>query len=72
MLKLLKWVGTVLLITGTVINSLGFYPLGPLVLSCGSFTWLSAAIIMRDTPLVVTNLILGVTGLMGVIYTVVI
>ena len=32
-----KWTATITLIVGTAINSLGFYPLGPIILIMGGF-----------------------------------
>ena len=68
----LKWLGTVTLILGTAVNGLNFYPQGVLVLALGGAFWLTAAVMIRDRPLIVTNLVMMLTGLTGVVYNTVI
>jgi len=64
----LKWLGTATLILGTAINGLNFYPEGVLVLALGGAFWLAAAVMVKDRPLIVTNLVMMLTGLVGVVY----
>jgi len=64
----LKWLGTATLILGTAVNGLNFYPQGVLVLALGGAFWLTAAIMIKDRPLIVTNLVMMLTGLVGVVY----
>ncbi len=64
----LKWLGTATLILGTAVNGLNFYPQGVLVLALGGAFWLTAAVMIRDRPLIVTNLVMSLTGLTGVVY----
>ena len=59
---MLKWVATATLIIGTVINSLGHYPEGPLVLALGGYIWLAVSIMWRDWALIVTNLVMSTTA----------
>ncbi len=68
----LKWLGTVTLILGTAVNGLNFYPQGVLVLALGGAFWLTAAVMIKDRPLIVTNLVMSLTGLVGVVYNTVI
>jgi hypothetical protein len=68
----LKWLGTATLILGTAVNGLNFYPEGVLVLALGGAFWLTAAVMIRDRPLIVTNLVMMLTGLVGVVYNMVI
>jgi hypothetical protein len=68
MLNWIKWTATATLIAGTAVNSAGFYPQGPLLLILGGFIWLWAALIMRDRALIVTNLVMSMTGLLGLLY----
>ena len=65
----LKWTATAILILGTAVNGLGYYPLGPLLLVLGGFIWLVVAIRVRDTPLIVTNLVMSLVGLAAVVFT---
>ena len=70
MLEFTKWVATATLIIGTFLNA-GFpelYPAGPAVLILGGFIWLAAAVKMRDTALMTTNLVMSMVGLFGLIY----
>jgi hypothetical protein len=64
----LKWLGTIVLIIGTAVNGLNFYPLGVLILATGGLLWLTAAVLVKDRPLIVTNLVMSLTGLAGVVY----
>ena len=62
MLTAMKWTATLVLIAGTAINGLGYYPEGPIVLCVGGVIWLVAAIKMRDWPLMVTNAVMIAVG----------
>jgi len=64
----LKWLGTATLILGTAVNGLNFYPEGVLMLALGGAFWLAAAIMIKDRPLIVTNLVMMLTGVLGVVY----
>ena len=65
----LKWTATAILILGTAVNGLGYDPLGPLLLVLGGAIWLAVAIRVRDTPLIVTNLVMSLVGLAAVVFT---
>lgn len=69
MLELTKWTATAILIAGTLINGLGYYPLGPIILVFGGFIWLGVAVRIRDWPLIITNLVMSTVGMAAVIYT---
>ena len=62
MLSAIKWTATFILVTGSFINSLGYYPLGPLVLLVGGAVWLWISIQMKDRPLIATNAAMMVAG----------
>lgn len=61
----LKWTATVLLIVGTGVNSLGIYPLGPLILAGGGVLWTIVSIRWREPALITTNVVMLLTGLAG-------
>ena len=63
--SLLKWLGTVTLIIGTGVNSLGLYPAGPLILLLGGAFWLVVSIRWREPALIVTNAVMFVTAAAG-------
>ena len=65
---IIKWSGTTVLIIGTGINGLNIYPMGAMILTVGGWIWLTAAIRARDMPLIVTNVVMSLTGLAGIIY----
>lgn len=65
MTEWLKWSATVLLIIGTGVNSLGFYPAGPLILAAGGLLWTVVSVIWREPALIVTNVVMLITGLAG-------
>lgn len=69
MLELTKWIATAILIAGTFVNGLGYYPQGPIILVIGGFIWLAVAIRVKDWPLIITNLVMSTVGLAAVIYT---
>ena len=64
----LKWVGTVVLIVGTLINSLGYYPTGPLMLSSGGILWLIVSIRWQEPALIATNAVMFICGAGGLIW----
>jgi len=66
--KVLKWSATIILIVGTAVNSLGYYPEGPIILCCGGVLWLAVSIRWREPALVVTNAVMTVTAVLGLVY----
>ncbi len=69
MTEVVKWLATLVLIIGTGVNGLGYYPLGPSILVVGGFMWLFVAIRVRDWPLIITNLVMSTVGLAAILYT---
>ena len=65
----LKWLGTFTLILGTGINSLGIYPLGPLVMVLGGLIWCIVGIMWKEMSLIITNLTLSLVSIVGICYT---
>jgi hypothetical protein len=63
-----KWLATAILIVGTGVNSLGYYPQGPIILIVGGFIWLAVSIAWREPSLILTNAVMSLTGLAGVLY----
>jgi hypothetical protein len=60
---ILKWIATAVLVVGTAVNSLGYYPEGPLILALGGYIWLVVSIMWKDWALIATNIIMSTTGL---------
>lgn len=69
MINTAKWIATAVLILGTAVNSVGIYPLGPLLLVLGGSIWLGVALKLKDRPLIVTNLVMSLVGLAGIFWT---
>ena len=67
MLSVLKWSATACLILGFGAVSAGFYEFIYLQLLGGAL-WLTASVIMRDVPLIVTNGVMTAAGILGLIY----
>ena len=67
MLEILKWTATSCLIIGFGGVSAGFFEMIFLQLF-GGVLWLTAAIIMRDGPLIVTNGVMTAAGVLGLAY----
>jgi len=65
--SLLKWTATLTLVIGTAVNSLGYYPMGPIILAVGGIIWLIVSIMWKEPALVVTNGVLVVVGLAGLV-----
>ncbi len=65
----IKWTATAILIIGTAVNGLGYYPEGPAMLVLGGFLWLIVAVRVKDAPLIVTNLVMSTVGLVAILYT---
>lgn len=63
----LKWTATAILIVGTAVNSLGYYPAGPLILVLGGLLWLIVSIRWKEASLIVVNSVMTATGLAGLI-----
>ena len=51
----LKWMGTVLTVSGAVATSLAMDPLNIWLLNLGSIFWLAAAVRMKDHALIMVN-----------------
>lgn len=64
----LKWLATALLIVGTAVNSLGYYPEGPLIMLAGGLVWLIVSIRWREASLIVTNGVLSLVAIAGLLY----
>lgn len=64
----LEWIGTAILIVGTAVNSLGYYPQGPILLCVGGVFWLIVSIRWRKPSLMVVNTIMMLTALAGLLW----
>jgi hypothetical protein len=62
-----KWTGTGILILGTAVNGLGYWPWGPLMLALGGLVWGAVAIITKDRALLVTNAVMSAVGVGAVV-----
>jgi|TARA_R110000796_G_scaffold177743_1_gene294563 hypothetical protein len=65
LVSILKWSGTATLIIGTAVNSLGYYPEGPLLLALGGTFWVIVSVMWKEPALIVTNTVLLLVGLAG-------
>ena len=67
--QILKWLATAILILGTAVNSLGYYPLGPIILVIGGVIWLIVAIMWKEPALIITNAVMSAVGAGGLAIT---
>lgn len=67
-IDVLKWTATVVVVIGTAVNSLGYYPLGPLILVLSGFIWIVVSIKWKEPSLVVTNVVITAVAIAGLIY----
>jgi len=66
-LNTVKWTATALLIVGFGLVSAGLYEAIYIQMS-GGVLWLTAAVMMRDRPLIVTNSVMTLAGVVGLLY----
>jgi hypothetical protein len=66
--SLLKWTATVVLILGSLVNGLGYYPWGPLILTVGGAIWLLVAVRWREPSMIVTNAVMFAAGTGGLLF----
>lgn len=66
-LEVLKWTSTAALITGFGLFSANI-PVGWYIQIVGGIGWLTASLIMRDTPLIATNGIMTAVGIIGKLF----
>ena len=66
-LNTIKWTATALLIVGFGLVSAGLQDAIYIQLAGGSL-WLTASLIMRDVPLIVTNGVMTLAGILGLLY----
>jgi len=66
-LNTIKWTATGLLILGFGLVSAGFYP-AIYIQMAGGLLWLAASVIMKDRPLIVTNSVMTLAGVAGLLY----
>lgn len=67
--SVLKWTATVVLILGSLVNGLGYYPWGPLILTVGGAIWLLVAVRWREPSMIVTNAVMFAAGTGGLLFT---
>lgn len=65
--QILKWTATAILILGTAVNSLGYYPLGPVILVIGGIVWLIVAVMWKEPALIITNAVMSAVGASGLL-----
>ena len=63
--QILEWLGTSILIIGVGINSLGYYPLGPIIMIFGGLTWVVVGIMWNRLSIITTNLVITIVSLIG-------
>lgn len=52
-LSILKWSGTVLVLSGILLTNLNIYPLNIIIHGAGSFSWAVAGVVSKDRALMV-------------------
>ena len=67
MIKFFEWLATAILIVGTGVNSMGYYPQGPVLLIIGGLVWLGVSIAWRKPSLIVVNALMTGVGIVGIV-----
>jgi hypothetical protein len=65
----LKWIATAILIVASALNSLGYYPIGPILYLVGGLAWLIVSIMWKEPALIATNVILASVNAIGLTIT---
>jgi len=65
----LKWIATAILIVASALNSMGYYPIGPILYLVGGLTWLVVSIMWKEPALIATNIILASVNMIGLTIT---
>lgn len=58
-LESIKWTGLFLLVIGASLNAINIYPLNSLFLVAGGLAWAWVGYKQKDTPLILTNLLIN-------------
>ena len=66
-MKLLKWSGTILCLSGIALTSFNIYPLNIFLSLMGSFLWAVAGVLQKDVPLFLVEAVAVAFYLAGVI-----
>jgi len=64
----LKWIATGILIVASALNSLGYYPIGPILYLLGGLTWLIVSCMWKEWSLIITNITLASINAIGLSY----
>ena len=64
----LEWIATAILIVGSAVNSLGYYPQGPILLCLGGVVWFVVALRWRKVSLMIVNGVMLLSGVGGLLY----
>ena len=65
MVQILKWVATFILIVGSFVNAMGYYPLGPILFILGGSLWLTVSVMWREPALIATNAVMTLASISG-------
>jgi hypothetical protein len=66
--SIFKWVATVILVMGSVMNGMNLYPWAQITLMIGGVCWFIVAYMWRDYALMATNGIMNLAVLGGLLY----
>ncbi len=64
----LEWIATAILIVGSAVNSLGYYPQGPILLCLGGVVWFVVALRWRKPSLMIVNGVMLLSGVGGLLW----
>ena len=64
----LKWIATGILIIASALNSLGYYPIGPILYLVGGLIWLIVSCMWKEWSLIITNITLASINAVGLTY----
>lgn len=63
----IKWTATALVIIATAFNSLGYYPIGPIINAAAAMLWCIVSVAWKDKALMVTNFTIATVCILGLI-----
>lgn len=67
--KILEWLSTLIVVTGVFLNSLGYYPEGPIIMTIGSIFWIIVGLRWKTPSIIITNSVIFILSSTGLMYT---
>ena len=67
--KVLEWLSTLIVVSGVFLNSLGYYPEGPIIMVIGSCFWIIVGLRWKTPSIIITNSVICILSTSGLMYS---